>query len=204
LFNLKTNIIFNFFNLKNFFVVNKFDSLNFKEHYSYYKFFLNNNFNKITVNLSSNSLNLVKNNNVINYLYLFSILKNNYLNLNYLNFLYFFFFNNCELLNLKNINYNKLIYNNNFISKNSFFISNNQRNIIISKLKNYNLNFKPLDTIKNLFQNDLKIKFFTSDISHLIELSKINILNILYLRKTKIFNKGRYSRNRQTYRTGVY
>ena len=91
LFNLKTNIIFNFFNLKNFFVVNKFDSLNFKEHYSYYKFFLNNNFNKITVNLSSNSLNLVKNNNVINYLYLFSILKNNYLNLNYLNFLYFFF-----------------------------------------------------------------------------------------------------------------
>ncbi len=28
--------------------------------------------------------------------------------------------------------------------------------------------------------------------------------NILFLRKNKVFNKGRYSRNRQTYRTGVY
>ena len=29
-------------------------------------------------------------------------------------------------------------------------------------------------------------------------------LTIFFLRKVKIFNKGRYSRNRQNYRTGVY
>jgi hypothetical protein len=29
-------------------------------------------------------------------------------------------------------------------------------------------------------------------------------MNILFLRKNKVFNKGRYSRNRQYYRTGVY
>lgn len=29
-------------------------------------------------------------------------------------------------------------------------------------------------------------------------------LHVFYLRKNSIFNKGRYSRNRQLYRTGVY
>jgi len=31
-----------------------------------------------------------------------------------------------------------------------------------------------------------------------------NNLTCLFLRKSKFFNKGRYSRNRQIYRTGVY
>lgn len=31
-----------------------------------------------------------------------------------------------------------------------------------------------------------------------------NALEVLFLRKNKVFNKGRYSRNRQFYRTGVY
>jgi len=37
-----------------------------------------------------------------------------------------------------------------------------------------------------------------------IDLSNVSQYNILYLRKPKVFNKGRYSRNRQYYRTGVY
>ena len=42
-----------------------------------------------------------------------------------------------------------------------------------------------------------KFIFFTKNI---IEKN----LNCLYIRKSKFFNKGRYSRNRQIYRTGVY
>ena len=49
-----------------------------------------------------------------------------------------------------------------------------------------------------------KINFFsTFEEKNLIK--NLTTLNItMFLRKTKIFNKGRYSRNRQIYRTGVY
>ena len=56
------------------------------------------------------------------------------------------------------------------------------------------------------WNNFLKIKFtnykyifFTKNFFY-----KKNLINIFFLRKTKYFNKGRYSRNRQIYRTGVY
>ena len=48
-------------------------------------------------------------------------------------------------------------------------------------------------------------KYEPTDLSKLINITTISEkINILFLRKTKIFNKGRYSRNRQLYRTGVY
>lgn len=47
-----------------------------------------------------------------------------------------------------------------------------------------------------LFSNTNVVKF--------IDPLTFNTYNMLFLRKTKIFNKGRYSRNRQFYRTGVY
>lgn len=47
------------------------------------------------------------------------------------------------------------------------------------------------------------ISYPATDVS--INLSEtISNLKVLYLRKNKVFNKGRYSRNRQFYRTGVY
>lgn len=48
------------------------------------------------------------------------------------------------------------------------------------------------------------VKFENSNFNKFIDLNfnKNNI--VLFLRKNKIFNKGRYSRNRQLYRTGVY
>lgn len=52
--------------------------------------------------------------------------------------------------------------------------------------------------------SNLVIKFQPSDISKLISSALLNDLNINFLRKNKVFNKGRYSRNRQNYRTGVY
>lgn len=57
--------------------------------------------------------------------------------------------------------------------------------------------FNKLKTLYSIrFNTDITVKFLTP----------INVQNqkILYLRKNKIFNKSRYSRNRQLYRTGVY
>jgi hypothetical protein len=63
-------------------------------------------------------------------------------------------------------------------------------------------NYKELQkaiTYKNKFSNDYKKKFIFKT-KNILEKN----LTCLYLRKTKFFNKGRYSRNRQIYRTGVY
>ena len=55
-----------------------------------------------------------------------------------------------------------------------------------------------------LLKNYYTIKFSESSITKHISPGKIKNYSILYLRKNRIFNKGRYSRNRQLYRTGVY
>ena len=48
------------------------------------------------------------------------------------------------------------------------------------------------------------IRFSETSISKHIQLENINKYVFFYIRKNRIFNKGRYSRNRQLYRTGVY
>jgi hypothetical protein len=48
----------------------------------------------------------------------------------------------------------------------------------------------------------LQINWYTKIHNSIIDIKKNNI--ILFLRSSKHFNKGRYSRNRQLYRTGVY
>lgn len=47
-------------------------------------------------------------------------------------------------------------------------------------------------------------RFSESSVSKHIKLSNLNNYVFFYIRKNRIFNKGRYSRNRQLYRTGVY
>jgi hypothetical protein len=46
-------------------------------------------------------------------------------------------------------------------------------------------------SISGFYERSLKARIF-------------ELLAVFFLRKVKIFNKGRYSRNRQNYRTGVY
>jgi hypothetical protein len=53
-------------------------------------------------------------------------------------------------------------------------------------------------------KNACKVRFRVADLFVNFPLFKNVFLNINFLRKNKIFNKGRYSRNRQNYRTGVY
>lgn len=90
----------------------------------------------------------------------------------------------------------------------------------ISKKLNYHyksvflLNFKYLSISKNkFFFNNIwfdklkifyPIRFSDSSIVKYIEFKKLNNYLFFYIRKNRIFNKGRYSRNRQLYRTGVY
>lgn len=67
-------------------------------------------------------------------------------------------------------------------------------------------NFFKIKINKN-YLNLLKyytIKFSESSITKYINSKNLKSYNIQYLRKNRIFNKGRYSRNRQLYRTGVY
>ena len=66
-----------------------------------------------------------------------------------------------------------------------------------SKLNN--LNFV---TLNKLFVS--KPKYNSSSIGKYISSQKIDSLEFQFLRKNKVYNKGRYSRCRQNYRTGVY
>lgn len=60
------------------------------------------------------------------------------------------------------------------------------------------------DALNTKITNSWVIKFSPSNFIKYINSLNLNKYNILYLRKAKVFNKGRYSRNRQYYRTGVY
>jgi len=55
-----------------------------------------------------------------------------------------------------------------------------------------------------LLKKNLYIRFSESSVSKYISLDAVKSQKFYYIRKNRIFNKGRYSRNRQLYRTGVY
>jgi hypothetical protein len=92
----------------------------------------------------------------------------------------------------------------------------------LSIFKKLNLNYKNLNSLIsflfdksslniikfnakiNAKKNKAVIKFNESSTNKFIELTKLSDYCFFYIRKNRIFNKGRYSRNRQTYRTGVY
>jgi hypothetical protein len=80
------------------------------------------------------------------------------------------------------------------IENNTFFLKN------INNSYNTIINSEFLTNLKNTY----KISFSASNIVKYISDKSVNNSIILYLRKNKIFNKSRYSRNRQTYRTGAY
>jgi len=73
----------------------------------------------------------------------------------------------------------------------------NYTNFLNNSIKKKSLNTSI--TYKNKSNIFFKNKFIFKT-KNIIE----NKLNCFYIRKSKFFNKGRYSRNRQIYRTGVY
>nr|NP_149399.1 ymf67 [Tetrahymena thermophila]7W5Z_Y7 Chain Y7, Ymf67 [Tetrahymena thermophila]7W5Z_y7 Chain y7, Ymf67 [Tetrahymena thermophila]8B6H_DN Chain DN, Ymf67 [Tetrahymena thermophila SB210]8B6H_Dn Chain Dn, Ymf67 [Tetrahymena thermophila SB210]8BQS_DN Chain DN, Ymf67 [Tetrahymena thermophila SB210]8BQS_Dn Chain Dn, Ymf67 [Tetrahymena thermophila SB210]8GYM_Y7 Chain Y7, Ymf67 [Tetrahymena thermophila SB210]8GYM_y7 Chain y7, Ymf67 [Tetrahymena thermophila SB210]8GZU_0E Chain 0E, Ymf67 [Tetrahy len=80
------------------------------------------------------------------------------------------------------------------ITNNTFYlkkINDNYNTVINSEFLTY-------------LKSNYKISFSASNIVKYLSDKSVNNSVILYLRKNKIFNKSRYSRNRQTYRTGAY
>lgn len=166
-------------------------SLNFKNLYNEYKFFNKEN---ASVNLCQNILINYNNSKILNgycyfgNFYLNALQKNinlglnSKLNLNYLN-------NQFKLSSL-NIKFNK--YKTNYAQLIKTSISNITINLVIA-------NESVLNNVKKWV-----IKYSPSNFMKYINLSNFQNYTILFLRKNKVFNKGRYSRNRQYYRTGVY
>jgi hypothetical protein len=109
--------------------------------------------------------------------------------------------------NSNKINYFYKIYNyyNKFFIKILSDLNLNYKNLIL-----INFNFFKNSKIKlaNSWLNSLKffypIRFSETSVSKHIKLNNISNYVFFYIRKNRIFNKGRYSRNRQLYRTGVY
>jgi len=187
--------------------------------------FLNNSYFK-----DSNNLNLIK----LNFLFFFfnkkSLSNKIYkFNLNYYNDWYLYLFNNfnksekivfdkTDLVKLKKkkfdyINKTIKLYSNSYkfnkldlYKKNNFFSNLFQyinRNYVFLKSSFFKkINFNKI-YFKNIY-NNLPIRFSNSSINKYINFNNISNYSFFYLRKNKIFNKGRYSRNRQLYRTGVY
>ena len=73
---------------------------------------------------------------------------------------------------------------------------------INNTFKGYKLYFSSSVKKINIILNNVLYKPLSIIVSLNINTKKLT--NILFLRKNKVFNKGRYSRNRQFYRTGVY
>lgn len=195
----------------NFFLsfVSKFFSLNNNNNQNVKFNNLNSKNFKLIYELSQNNKNNFKNRSIF-----FVTLINNFY---YCNFLFFFLTNSFDL---KPYNFSFIKNNQNFFSLTtkktlySFFFlpsniaykqnsnenykSNDYSNVILKFFSSISF-FKHLKIISNY-----KIKFSVSDFFKNLNGKTLNYMNILFLRKNKVFNKGRYSRNRQYYRTGVY
>lgn len=165
---------------------------------------------KVKVNNNTIFYNFYKDGKVINYKYFYIIHYN--FNTNFTNAIYNYV---VYISNIKNISVSK--YNLNYFNdfQNSFI-----KNNIIKVSKTYISTFKKKNNFSYFFKKNYlyyiieykKKSFFLKNNLYSINFSVSNIIkylstyniNINFLRKNKIFNKGRYSRNRQTYRTGVY
>lgn len=105
----------------------------------------------------------------------------------------FILLNNNSKSNIKNYTKFKHL----FLLENNFVYN-------LSTNKHIYLNVLFNNSILNKLKNLYKISFSASNVVKYISDLSVNSSVILYLRKNKVFNKSRYSRNRQTYRTGAY
>jgi hypothetical protein len=196
------------------------------------KFFFIKYYNLLNKNFfkSIDYKNLIKLNFLFYYFNKNTLNNKNYkFNLNYYNDWYVYLFNTfnkfsvvdfdkTDLINLKTKKINYIdniikIYNKSYkfnnveLYKKNYFI-NNLNNYINFYFNNLNLSFfKKINFSRIFFKksfDNTPIRFSSSSMNKYINFYNLTNYNFFYLRKNKIFNKGRYSRNRQLYRTGVY
>ena len=126
---------------------------------------------------------------------LFFIVVDYFVLLNFVNLTIFLFVLSSNLLVEKNFKYTlntKIIFNapiKVLIQAQDFF--KNSQLILVKTL------FPRVNTI-------FSVIFKPTNMLKYININSLTNININFLRKNKVFNKGRYSRNRQYYRTGVY
>ena len=84
-----------------------------------------------------------------------------------------------------------------------FFLNKKLHKSLVAKYSNDTYVFINKEFKKNL-QDSLTIRFSDSSVSKYIPMYNLNQYKLYFLRKNRIFNKSRYSRNRQLYRTGFY
>jgi len=105
----------------------------------------------------------------------------------------FFFYKNCIYLHIK---YAGIVFN---------------AKVIFEKFKrlNWDLGYQNKQQVRHINSNNfIKDYVCTNILTQLFQKSfynsELNHFEVFFLRKSRVFNKGRYSRNRQNYRTGVY
>lgn len=112
-------------------------------------------------------------------------------------------FNFCEhrLKGLKILKHQKYIFKNYIIFKKfNNLVNETSLKCKLREFKEYLVN---LD-LKTLTKRIYPIRYTSTNTLKYITKAHLNLTKIYFLRKNKIFNKSRYSRNRQLYRTGVY
>lgn len=205
IYNSKNLLLLNAKNYKD--ITFKYKKLNYKNYYASYISFSSNTSNpnddfKHFLIRTFVAVQLFNNNNVI-----LDNKGNNFVFLNlYLQAVASKF---SEVRNLNIINFNSLL----------LFLTSLDNSIILQKkkkLNEVNLDYKLLTNYSHLFvhiknvvfykmQSHWTIRFPVSFVDKLLNLNVINNLNtVFFIRNFRVFNKGRYSRNRQYYRTGVY
>ena len=95
------------------------------------------------------------------------------------------------------------------LKKNNYaFLYNNSLKKMNSNIFNFSINNYYKKFVKKIFSNSVNnlVKIITIPSNLLVKFNfnSLTFINIMFIRKFKVFNKGRYSRTRQLYRTGVY
>lgn len=111
-------------------------------------------------------------------------------------YLYLFIYNFTKIENF-NIKFYSVLSNNSVL----YFLNNTTsilNNLLISLKKNI------VVSVNKINNSNYLIRYSPTNVAKYLHSNYLSSLNVLFLRKNKIFNKGRYSRNRQFYRTGVY
>lgn len=193
-------------------------SINFNlgDNITFLSFIILNKLILICCQFFSTSFNLSSKNFVFNtHMYTF-IFHNLFLKKNYVIFdkkkqLIFLHNYKNQQLNFKKYEIKQKKFLKNFIKINIFL---KRFNLMLEHYSNHwrwiykNINMDSIHSLNNFFKKYLikytPIRYNPTIISKYTTEIYLKKIKIYFLRKTKIFNKSRYSRNRQIYRTGVY
>lgn len=217
------------FFLKNTFVLfyvglekKKNSNLTFKDNYKLYLFFKNRSsyfsrffslFNILGVSTSTNQ-NLFFYVNFIKFIFEKNFNHNKFftklpeISTKTLVFVGFFFLNKTFRIKVNKNTFSKSFRKSNFWKKFNFFFKKKKFPRYFWLFKKYvsdslylEKKNKRLGSKKN---SDFVVNYSGTSLGKYLNDSTTNNTTFYFLRKTKMFNKGRYSRNRQNYRTGVY